>query len=519
MVACASLALAGSPVWPADIAWNDLLVAVLSWVAVWVGLGGGFVLLVRRSWDYIQGWHVTSAYFLVGAALAVALFRAPLHSVVTAFEPFDVSWILVGLGIQLLVVWFARRNGRPPAKRIDDAPHVYWLRGDPRYAVSKTFEILFQQTMLVALVHILAQAGFSRSTIVLLAVPVFGLVHVPIARLVGRYFGAYYFVFSLIAAVLMPLLILSGPKGFVLSYLLHVGFYAGSQMLFWDWSRRDRTLVTIAIVACAGGLAGLWSGVATADGAIAERATEGVLVEGATTHRATNEPMVAEGTGAESTTAKGAPPRAETTVPRTCLVSVPEGAVPRGGWPVFVLMHGYGTNKEDFDELARVVSSRGAVAIAVDAPQEIGGGRRSWGPDIHETHKYLQAQLAPLFEDPRFDFTPIHVGGFSQGGIRSLLLAAWYPDVYGGALSVSPAGGDWPDAVPEPTQPHPLRLVYGTQDNQRILESATHAETFWREWQQPFEVFTHPGGHHFPGDWVQVLGDGVTQILTQSAAK
>ncbi|MEZ4650849.1 MAG: alpha/beta hydrolase-fold protein [Candidatus Eisenbacteria bacterium] len=480
MIGCLSLAATGSPLWPSVTSWGDLAAVVLTWVAVWVGIGGGFVLLVRKGLDYVHGWHTTSVYFSLGVAVAALLFRGPLQPVLAALRPADVVWILVGLGIQLGVVWFARRNGRPPEKRITDAPHVYWLRGDPRYAFSKTFEILFQQTMLVALVHALAAAGFGRAMIVLLAVPVFGLVHVPITRLVGRYFGTYYFAFSLVAAVLMPLLILSGPHGFVLSYLLHVGFYAGSQLLFWDWSRGHRTAAAVTFAIILGSHCIPWIGPGPASG------TE---------------------------------PQTPSTVPTTCLVSIPDGTAPSGGWPVFVLMHGYGTNKEDFDDLARVVSGRGAVAISVDAPQDLGGGRRSWGPDIHETHRYLQAQLAPLLGDARFDFTPIHVGGFSQGGIRSLLLAAWYPDVYGGVLSVAPAGGDWPERVPDPTRPHPLRLVYGTADNERIQESASHAETFWREWGQPYEVFTHRGGHHFPSDWVQVLGDGVTQILRQSVTE
>lgn len=204
-------------------------------------------------------------------------------------------------------------------------------------------------------------------------------------------------------------------------------------------------------------------------------------------------------------------------IPSSCLVVVPEEVAPESGWPVFVLMHGYGTNKEDFSDLARIVSERGAVAIAIDAPDEIGGGRRSWGTEIAATHVYIQDQIAPLRADVRFDFEPIHVGGFSQGGIRSLLLAAHYPEVYGGVLSISPAGGDWPASPIASIDSHPLRLVHGTAENAGILESAARAVDFWKEWNQPWEVFTHPGGHQFPGDWVKVLGEGTAWILAETA--
>lgn len=200
-------------------------------------------------------------------------------------------------------------------------------------------------------------------------------------------------------------------------------------------------------------------------------------------------------------------------IPATCLLVLPEGTPPEGGWPTFLLLHGFGTNKSDFADLAAVVSRRGAAAIAVDAPEDLGNGRRSWSGEIAATHTYLQEQLAAFRDDPRLDLTPLHVGGFSQGGIRSLLLAAHHPDVYGGVLSVSPAGGSWPEAPSATRHGHPLRLVYGTGEQEQILTSASRALAFWQAWGQPFEVFTHPGGHHFPGDWVTVLGDGVTWIL------
>lgn len=195
------------------------------------------------------------------------------------------------------------------------------------------------------------------------------------------------------------------------------------------------------------------------------------------------------------------------------LVTLPDGPAPTSGWPVFVLMHGYGTNKEDFTLLAEMVREHGAAAICVDAPNDLGEGRRSWDESILSTHEYLQEQIAPLRGDPRFDFEPIHVGGFSQGGIRALLLIANYETVYGGALSISPAPGSWPAEPPSATRPHPMRIVHGIAENPAMIESAEKAVAFWTQWDQPFGSFTHPGGHQFPSDWEQILGEGVDWII------
>jgi len=202
--------------------------------------------------------------------------------------------------------------------------------------------------------------------------------------------------------------------------------------------------------------------------------------------------------------------------PVTCLVGLPTSSVPEGGWPVFVLLHGYGTNKEDFDALVDEINRHDFVAVSVDAPQVLGPGRRQWGRSIEETHEYLQEQISFLSKDDRFDTRRIHLGGFSQGGIRSLLLVAHYPEAYGGSFSLSPAGGALPDAPKRGTGSHPLFLVYGTAENSGILNSATVAKEFWAEWKQPLQTRTHPGGHHFPSDWATVTEEAVEWIVRSS---
>lgn len=214
----------------------DLWAQLGLWVAIWTAVGAGFVLLVRRGHDYVRGWKVATPYFALASVLVFLVFRETLAPRLTLLGGRHLLGLAAVFLAGLAAHRIAHRRGRPPERRIRQSPHVYWLRMDPRYAVSKSVELLFQQTMLVALVFTLAGGGLSRVAIVSFAMFVFGIVHLPIARLVGRYFGIYYFVSSLLAAVVFPLVILARPDGFVLSYLLHVLYYAGSQLFFWDWS-------------------------------------------------------------------------------------------------------------------------------------------------------------------------------------------------------------------------------------------------------------------------------------------
>lgn len=225
--------------------WDQFILPIGLWVLTWTVVGAGFVLLVRSGRNYIEGWRETAAYFVAAVAGALWLFSGALQPAVDALRPSHALWLLAGALLQLGTHVVAHRHGSVPERRVREAPHVYWLRMDLRYTISKTFEILFQQTMLVALVRLLADAGLSTRAIVLVAVPVFGLVHIPIARLVGRFFGIYYIVSSLVAAVAMPAVILWRPDGFVLSYLLHVLYYVASQILFWEWGRARTPVETL----------------------------------------------------------------------------------------------------------------------------------------------------------------------------------------------------------------------------------------------------------------------------------
>lgn len=215
------------------------MASLAAWVGLWIAVGAGFVLMTRRGYDYIRGWKPTSAYFLALSIVAGMAFGDTLRHALESFRVHHLGFLLGLIVLQFAVHHVAHRFGRPPVRRIERAPHVYWLRMDARYLVSKTFEILFQQTMLWILVLMLREAGFGVRELTLVAVPVFGIVHVPIAMLVGRFFGIYYFVSSLFAGLIFPYVILTWPDGFLWSLICHWGYYLVSQLLFWDWESTE----------------------------------------------------------------------------------------------------------------------------------------------------------------------------------------------------------------------------------------------------------------------------------------
>ncbi len=202
--------------------------------------------------------------------------------------------------------------------------------------------------------------------------------------------------------------------------------------------------------------------------------------------------------------------------PPTAHVVCPEGSPPRDGWPVFVLLHGYGTNKHDFEDLCSVVASRGAVAVALDAPHVVRGARRSWGrpnanPDVHT---YVQERTAFLRDDPRFDTRRLHLGGFSQGAMHAVLLTVTWPEHYGGVLAVSsPGSASLPERWETGDTAHPLFVVYGQQEPEHVTRFADRLARLWDASKQRHQSFRHPGGHTFPLFWERIFAGAVDWIL------
>lgn len=218
---------------------GSVVLPVLLWIALWVLVGAGFVLLVRRGRDYIAAPGTTSLYFGVASVVAGAAFGEWLGPALHGVRAIHLGWFGALLCLQFAAHLVAHRKGNPRDELVRRAPHVYWLRMDWRYLVSKTFEIAFQQTMLVSLVLLLAAHGLSAAQITAIAVPVFGIVHLPIARLVGRFFGFYYLASALVAAAIMPAVVLWKSDGWVYSFTLHFLYYLGSQLAFWQWGRSE----------------------------------------------------------------------------------------------------------------------------------------------------------------------------------------------------------------------------------------------------------------------------------------
>ena len=189
----------------------------------------------------------------------------------------------------------------------------------------------------------------------------------------------------------------------------------------------------------------------------------------------------------------------------------PGGFAPGAGWPLVVLMHGFGANMYDLANLAPAIDPTGYVYAFPNAPYRLAGmGGFSWsgdrpgavepeGPQL-SVEERLESFTADVFDRTKVASGNAVLGGFSQGAGLSLRHGLVRPETFKGLVVLSGFFRDAdlvrPKLPQERTQP--IFLVHGRQDtmialdqaleNKRFLESEGYAPEY-HEYDMPHTIY------------------------------
>lgn len=214
------------------------LLDILVWVSLWFITFGLLSVLTKKGITYTQRYGWLIIFFLGCTSLAFFYFWKTVSKVMVKFMATPFIILLFVSILAIMVYYFSHKHLRRPTKLIEKYPHQFFIKMDYRYLLSKSFDILFQQVMIVILVLWLAQRGFSLSEITPWFVVLFGGIHLLALPLAGKIFGTFYLIASLFGAILFPMLILTVQYGFVYSYVVHFLFYTVSAVFFWLFAEK-----------------------------------------------------------------------------------------------------------------------------------------------------------------------------------------------------------------------------------------------------------------------------------------
>ncbi|PQO36772.1 hypothetical protein C5Y96_06285 [Blastopirellula marina] len=182
----------------------------------------------------------------------------------------------------------------------------------------------------------------------------------------------------------------------------------------------------------------------------------------------------------------------------------PETDKPPQGWPIILLLHGYGDSHLNYLDEAKLWAKQGLVAVVVPGSVPTHGDYYQWSDDsVEPTHQDLQAIVNSTLFDGVVDLNRVYLLGFSQGALHAMLVTEEHPDLYAGCVALSPGGSlisqlAWPSLDPKKGTAR-FVLIHGDEEPHAPLVKIWARECGKAKWM--FESQTHPGGHHFPDDW------------------
>ena len=210
---------------------------ILIWAAVWsISWGIFFFLLYKKGLDYIKHFHWTAAYFVCVAIVTFFIFRAHVARILQNFSATPLIVLGVVIFIHIILYTYLPKYLKEPKDYFEKYPKRQYLKIDRRRLLSKSMDILAQQVLVVLLVIFLKDAGLSLYQIIFAFAVIFGLVHAPLILFERGTWPSWYFtVFSILSAIIFPILILKVQYGFVYSYIVHWVFYTFTAVGFWLW--------------------------------------------------------------------------------------------------------------------------------------------------------------------------------------------------------------------------------------------------------------------------------------------
>ncbi|HLO02456.1 MAG TPA: alpha/beta fold hydrolase [Symbiobacteriaceae bacterium] len=159
------------------------------------------------------------------------------------------------------------------------------------------------------------------------------------------------------------------------------------------------------------------------------------------------------------------------------------------GAPVWVLLHGRGSNKEDLQGLAPYLPA-GSIVLTPEAP--FAGEQWGYGPgwawyqfqgrNRPEPESFAQSQqalgefLAAVPSLLSVKPGPIILGGFSQGGVMSMAYALRNPGAIGHVVNFSGFLPDHPSVQPSPESVKGTRFFWGHGTADQMITHALAAE-------------------------------------------
>jgi phospholipase/carboxylesterase len=203
------------------------------------------------------------------------------------------------------------------------------------------------------------------------------------------------------------------------------------------------------------------------------------------------------------------------------ILVTPEGFTAAAGYPLVVLLHGFGANMQDLASLAPYIDDTGYVYAFPNAPFEVqlgpGYTGYSWATgrpgmsqplvDTSDVDAMLETFMQEVTSEAGAAAGKAVLGGFSQGGGLTLRFGLPRPETFAGLAVLSGFFRDQ-EAVEKrlpAERKQRLFVAHGTVDNVVAIEGGRGTKTFLEGAGYDFEYHEYPIAHEISPDEIADL--------------
>lgn len=205
----------------------------------------GFVYVIDRKLhlSFVKNPVLTFVYFMVMTGAIGAIFfpyAFVLYNPSTILTPVFFLFVLF-----VLNPWAYRHMkeaGMVASRLAKLYPNQSFLAIDERYLLSKTGDVVFQQTALGILALMLTTLGVPFETLVPLFALAFALLHTHLFLSMPPVWATYFTACATASGFILPFILLLVPGGIYYAIILHLLWYVGSGALFGSIEKTERTL-------------------------------------------------------------------------------------------------------------------------------------------------------------------------------------------------------------------------------------------------------------------------------------
>lgn len=181
--------------------------------------------------------------------------------------------------------------------------------------------------------------------------------------------------------------------------------------------------------------------------------------------------------------------------------------------PVFIFLHGYGSNERDLFSLADYIPEN-FIVISARSPYTLAPGSYSFydidystGTKIvnleqaEKSRTRIKKFIDQVIEKYNINPQQVHIGGFSQGAIMSIAVGLTFPDTIKSITAFSSSILDTIKTQVEPNEKLKNMKVFishGIDDNVIPINSAREARKYLLNLGIEPEYYEFNGGHEIP---------------------